>query len=202
MNRLIPRAGALTVSVTVFLFALCLIVDWPFGSYLVCMFLPLGWILMAAGFLQESPEDRRVPALAGVALASVYTVLILLVYYAQTTTVRLESLPEPAMRMLDYRRGGLMFNYDLLGYGSMALSTFFSGLSMVPESRRDRCLKALMLLHGVFFLSCFFLPMTGMFTGMSAGGGGKGGTWALLVWCACFLPIGILGVFHFSPEAK
>ncbi len=201
MNRLIPRIGAATVSVTVFLFALCLIVDWTFGSYLVCMFLPLGWIMMAAGFLHESPEDRRVPALAGLALAAVYTVLILLVYYAQTTTVRLESLPEPAIRILDYRQGGLMFNYDLLGYGIMALSTFFSGLSMAPGCKRDRRLKALMLIHGVFFLSCFFLPMTGMFTGM-AGSGGKGGTYALLVWCAFFLPIGILGIFHFSAETK
>ena len=197
MNRLIPRIGAAVVTVTVALFALFLILDLTFGSYLVCMFLPLGWIMMAAGFLHESPADRRVPAVVGLALSAVYTVLILLVYYAQTTSVRLEDLTAQAARALDYRQGGLMFNYDLLGYGMMALSTFFSGLSMVPACRRDRWLKALMLIHGVFFLSCFFMPMTGMFTGM-AGSGGKGGTIALVIWCAYFLPIGILGILHFG----
>ena len=36
-----------------------------------------------------------------------------------------EELNDQAARILDYRKGGLLFNYDLLGYGMMALSTFF-----------------------------------------------------------------------------
>ena len=42
MNRWIARIGAAIVTVSVFLFALCMIVDFKFGSYLVCMFLPVG----------------------------------------------------------------------------------------------------------------------------------------------------------------
>jgi hypothetical protein len=53
------------------------------------------------------------------------------------------------------------------------------------------------MIHGVFFLSCFVLPMTGMFSGMADGGAGNGGTIALLCWCAYFLPIGILSWLHF-----
>lgn len=198
MNRRISKAGAATVAVTVFLFALCLLVDFTFGSYLVCMFLPLGYIVMAAGFHRESGEDRKTASTVGLVLAAVYAVLILLVYYAQTTSVRLESLSEQAAKILDYQRGGLWFNYDLLGYGIMALSTFFLGLSMQPQSRADKWLKALMMLHGVFFISCFFMPMTGMFTKMANGSGGNGGTMALLFWCAYFFPVGVLSYRYFD----
>ena len=170
MNRLISRIGAAMVAATVFLFAVCMIVDFLFGSYLVCMLLPIGYIMMAAGFQQECPAERRVAANVGLILAAIYAVLILLVYFAQTTSVRLDGLNEPALRILDYQRGGLMFNYDLLGYGMMALSTFFIGLSMKAECRADSWLRGLMLLHGIFFIGCFVMPMTGAFTAMATGG--------------------------------
>lgn len=198
MNRTLPQIGAAVVTITVFLFAACMIVNFPFGSYLVCMFLPLGYIMMAVGFQHESCEDRRVPANIGVVMAAVYAVLILLVYFAQTTTVRLDDLNEQALQILAFPRGGLLFNYDLLGYGIMALSTFFIGLSIVPTSKTDKWLKSLMLIHGVFFISCFFMPMTGMFTSMASGEAGNGGTIALLGWCAYFLPIGVLAYQHFQ----
>ena len=201
MNRIIPKTGAAIVTVTVFLFAVCIITGFLFGSYLVCMFLPVGFIMMTAGFQHESGENTRVAVNIGMAFAAVYTVLILLVYYAQTTTVRLEELNGQAANILDYRRGGLLFNYDLLGYGMMALSTFFSGLSIRAENRTDLWLKRLMLIHGIFFISCFFMPMTGMFTGM-ADNKGNGGSLALLLWCAYFFPIGVLAWKHFSTEKE
>jgi hypothetical protein len=165
------------------------------------MFLPVGYIMMAAGLRHESREAARVPADIGLALAAVYAVLILLVYFAQTTSVRLDELSGQAARALDYRQGGLLFNYDLLGYGIMALSTFFTCLSMKAENRADLWLKRLMMIHGIFFVSCFFMPMTGMFTHMAEGKGGNGGSIALLFWCAYFLPIGVLGWKHFSAKA-
>lgn len=194
MNRTIPKIGAAVVTITVFLFAVCMIIDFSFGSYLVCMFLPLGYIMMAVGFQYESCEERRVPANIGVAIAVIYAVLILLVYFAQTTSVRAEDLNEQAIRILDYQRGGLLFNYDLLGYGMMALSTFFIGLSMNPTSKADKWLKCLMMVHGVFFISCFIMPMTGVFTDMASEEAGNGGTIALLGWCAYFIPIGGIGI--------
>ena len=42
------------------------------------------------------------------------------------------------------------------------------------------------------------MPMTGVFTGMAGGETSKGGVIALICWCACFLPIGILSYRHFS----
>lgn len=200
MNRMIPRIGSAIVTAAVFLFAICLIVDFPFGSYFVCMFLPIGYIMMAAGLRHESREDRRVAADTGMAFAVIYAVLIFLVYFAQTTSVRLGGLSEQAQSILDFQRGGLMFNYDLLGYGMMALSTFFMALSIQAESKADRWMKALMAIHGVFFFGCFIMPMTGMFASMSDGRTSIGGTVALVAWCAYFLPIGVLAYRHFGKE--
>ena len=131
---------------------------------------------MAAGFHHECAEQNRVAANIGMTLSAVYAVLILPVYFAQTTTVRAENINKQALRLPDYRRGGLLFNYDLPGYGIMALSAFFIGLSVNAERKADKWLKYLMMIHGVFFLSCFIMPMNGIFTGMSDGGSGKGGT--------------------------
>ena len=198
MNRLLAKVGAAMVTVTVFLFAVCILCGFHFGSYLVCMFLPIGYIMMSAGFQHESAEKTKVSANIGLILAAVYTVLILLVYYAQTTTVRLEALSDQASRILNYQKGGLLFNYDLLGYGMMALSTFFIGLSVRAENKADLWLKRLMMIHGIFFVSCFFMPMTGMFTNMADGKGGGGGGIALLFWCVYFIPVGVLAWKHFS----
>ena len=130
MNRTVSMAGAAITTVTVFLFAVCILCDFIFGSYIVCMFLPIGYMMMAAGLHHECGEKTKVSANIGMILAGVYAVLILLVYFAQTTTVRTEILTDQASRILNYQRGGLLFNYDLLGYGMMALSTFFIGLAM------------------------------------------------------------------------
>ena len=80
MDRMIARTGAALVTVTVVLFAVCLIVSFPFGSYLVCMFLPIGYVMTAAGFAREAENDRRVAAVTGLVFAAVYAFLILLVY--------------------------------------------------------------------------------------------------------------------------
>ena len=198
MNRCISRLGAAVVTVTVFLFAASMIAGFTFGACAVCMILPLGYLLMEAGFYCESHHDRRTAAMAGLVFAAVYAALILLVYFTQTTTVRLEELTPQAQRLLDFRRGGLLFNVDLLGYGLLALSTFFTGLSLKPQTKEGKWLKALMLLHGIFFPACFVLPMTGVFAAMGEGEGSVGGTAALLVWCAWFIPVGILAYRHFG----
>ena len=197
LNKMISKAGAAIVTVTVFLFALFLIIDYSMGSYFVCLILPLGFIIMTAGLHNECENDRKVAADIGMVLAAVYCVFIMLVYFTQLTTVNNDHLNEQAANLLTFNKFGLIFNFDLLGYGIMALSTFFTGLSMKAENRSDKWLKALMMIHGVFYFSCTFMPMTGMFSNMSSGGDGLGGRLALVVWCVYFLPIGILSFLHF-----
>ena len=179
MNKTIASIGAAIALVSVVLFAVCMLTPFSFGSYFVCMLLPIGYIMMTAGFCEESDEKHRVAAYVGMTFAAIYTVLILLVYFAQTTAVRLDSLDDQAMRVLDYSRGGLFFSYDLLGYGMMALSTFFVGLTIDTKNKADKWLKYLMIIHGVFFFGCFIMPMTGVFSSMSNGEPNIGGVIAL-----------------------
>ena len=200
LNKMIPKAGSAIVTVTVFLFALFLIINYSMGSYFVCLILPLGFIMMTAGLHNECESDRKVAANIGLVLASVYCVFIMLVYFTQLTTVKNEALNEQAANLLTMGRCGLIFNYDLLGYGIMALSTFFTGLSMKAKDKADKWLKALMMIHGVFYFSCTFMPMTGMFSKMSSDGDGLGGRLALVAWCVYFLPIGVLAYRHFSGQ--
>ena len=200
LNKMIPKAGSAIVTVTVFLFALFLIINYSMGSFFVCIILPLGFIMMTAGLHNESESDRKVAANIGMILAAVYCVFIMLVYFTQLTTVKNEDLNEQAVNLLAMSRLGLIFNYDLLGYGVMALSTFFTGLSMKPKNKIDKWLRALMMIHGVFYFSCTFMPITGMFVRMSSGGNGIGGRLALVAWCVYFLPIGILSLLHFRSE--
>ncbi len=202
MNKLIPKIGAAIVTISVLLFAVCLIAAFSYGAYFVCMLLPIGYIMMSAGFQHESSEENKVAANVGMAFSGIYAVLIFLVYFAQTTSVRLENLSEQAIKLLDFKRGGLIFNYDLLGYGMMALSTFFIGLTVRGKERKDKWLKFLMMLHGIFFIGCFLLPMTGIFTGMSDGSTSNGGVIALVFWCIYFLPIGILSFLHFDAKKQ
>ena len=194
---MIPKAGSTIVTVTVFLFALFLIINYSMGSYFVCLILPLGFIMMTAGLHNECENDRKVAANIGLTLAAVYCTFIMLVYFTQLTTVNNEQLTEQATNLLSMGKCGLIFNFDLLGYGVMALSTFFTGLSMKAQSKVDKWLKVLMMIHGVFYFSCTFMPMTGMFSKMSSGGDGLGGRLALVAWCVYFLPIGILSFLHF-----
>ena len=197
LNRGIAKAGSAIVTVTVFLFAIFLIINFSMGSYFVCLILPVGFIMMTAGLHNECESDRKVAANIGLILSAVYSTFIMLVYFTQLTTVNNEQLNEQAAKLLEFNRFGLIFNYDLLGYGVMALSTFFTGLSMKPKNKMDKWLRALLMIHGVFYFSCTFMPITGMFAKMSSGSAGIGGRMALVVWCLYFLPVGILSFLHF-----
>ena len=202
MDRTIAKVGSAIVTVTMFLFAIFLIINFSLGSFFVCLILPVGFIMMTAGLHNECEVDRKVAANIGLILAAVYSVFIMLVYFTQLTTVNNEQLTEQAAKLLSFGKYGLIFNFDLLGYGVMALSTFFTGLSMKPKNKPDKWLRALLMIHGVFYFSCTFMPITGMFARMSSGGDGIGGRLALVAWCVYFLPVGILAFVHFGRKEK
>ena len=173
LNRMIPKAGAAIVTATVFLFAAFEIINFSMGSFFVCLILPIGFIMMTAGLHNECESDRKVAANIGMVFAAVYCVLIMFVYFTQLTTVKNEQLNEQAAKLLDFSR-----------------------------FKTDKWLKALMMIHGVFFFSCTFMPMTGMFLKMSTGGDGLGGRLALVAWCVYFLPVGVLAYRHFGGQHR
>ena len=197
MNRKIGAIGSLINAVTVLGFAIFLLVDWKFGYYLICIFLSMSFVCMIGAFYIECSKDKKAAGIVAVMFSGIYATLIMIVYFTQCTTVTNEQLGYEAAQILNYGHMGLMFNLDLLGYGLMALATFFIGLTVNVGNKKDKALKILLLLHGAFFPGCIFMPMTGMFLG-SGGSSSYGGVIALEIWCLYFLPIGILGYIHFK----
>ena len=197
MNKKIGMIGSIINAITVLLFAMFMLFHFDFGSYLVCIFLSLSFIMMIVSFDNESKEEYKVASKIAVAFSCIYSVLILIVYFTQCTTVINDNLSSESLKILDYKHMGLLFNLDLLGYGIMALSTFFIGLTINVKNKMDKALKYLLLIHGVFFLGCFIMPMTGVFANRD-GSNSMGGIIALEFWCLYFLSIGILSYLHFK----
>lgn len=53
MNKTIASIGTAIALVSVVLFAVCMLIPFNFGSYFVCMLLPIGYIMMTAGFCEK-----------------------------------------------------------------------------------------------------------------------------------------------------
>jgi len=200
MNRKIGMVSSLVTLLAVASFALCMLVGSLMGSYLSSMFIAWGFLPMACAFAARARDEVRAVALTGVAFAAIYGVLIAVVYFTQLTAVRLSPLSEEALSILDYTRFGLFFSLDLLGYGFMALSTFFLGLTVSPADSADRLLKNLLMIHGAFAFVIVF-PVLGLFKpGMADGD--LIGVLVLEFWCAYFLPVCALAYRHFQKERR
>lgn len=195
MNKKIGVYGAVVNFVAVFCFALFLLFGFDYGSYFSSMFIALSFVLMMCGYAYFAKKEAKLAGYISVAFSAVYTAIILLVYFAQLTTVRLNDLTLQAAALLDFQQCGLLFNYDLLGYAVMSLATFFAGLTVKPQTKIDKWLKYLLMAHGVFFISCFVFPMTGLFKADSPKWIGVA---VLEFWCFYFCPISILSILHFS----
>ncbi len=195
MNKKIGVYGSIANFFAVICFALSMLLGFNYGSYFSSMFIAFSFVLMMCGYAYFAEKEVKLAGFVSAAFCAIYTAIILLVYFAQLTTVRLNDLTQQAAVLLDFQQCGLLFNYDLLGYGVMSLATFFAGLTIKPQSKIDKWLKYLLMVHGVFFISCLIIPMLGVFKTASP-------TWigiaVLEFWCLYFCPISILSFLHFS----
>ncbi len=194
MNRKIGMYGSAINLISIIGFAVSMLVGFNMGSYFSSMFIAFSFVLIMCGYAFFSEKKCKLAGYIGAVFAAIYVAIILLVYFAQLTTVRMSELTEQAEMILDFQKMGLMFNYDLLGYALMALSTFFAGLTVNAQAKSDKWLKGLLMIHGVFFVSCLLLPMLGLFKADSP-------AWIGLIvlefWCLYFCPISILSFIHF-----
>ena len=62
MNKMISKTGSAIVTVTVFLFAIFLLINFTMGGYFVCLILPIGFIMMTAGLNNECEGDHNHPS--------------------------------------------------------------------------------------------------------------------------------------------
>ena len=168
-----------------------------FWSYLTSIFIAWSFVVMMCAFMYYAEPEKKLAGICGAAFGIMYALCNSFVYMAQLTTVRTDALGAEAARMLDFGKYGLMFNYDMMGYCLMALATFFAGITIVKETKADRWLGALLKIHGIFAISCFTMPLLGLFSEDMAGGD-MTGTLVLVFWCIYFAPLCALAYRHFK----
>ncbi len=187
-------AGSLTALCAAVIFAASMPTGALWVSYGSSMFIAFGFVLMMSAFAAAAPPDRRAAGYGALGFACAYAAVILVVYFTQLTAVRFGGLTEQAAELLDFQRFGLFFSCDLLGYALMSLAAFFAGLTVTGRTGADRWLRALLMIHGVFFISCLVMPVLGVFR---AGGPAWAGVAALELWCVYFCPICVLSLLRF-----
>jgi hypothetical protein len=200
MDRKLSLIGVSINLVGVLGFAVSMITGPLSLSYITSIFIAWGLVMMTCGFYRFGRQDAKVAALCALVFVGMYAICNSIVYFTQVTAVANDVLNAQAKDLLVYNRFGLIFDLDMLGYCLMAVSTFFAGLTIVVKDRGDRWLKTLLLVHGFFALSCFIMPMLGLFSANM-----QGVTWIgtliLEFWCGYFIPIGILTFRYFRARA-
>ena len=196
MDRKIGITGAIVALAGVVTFAICMITGPLAFCYGASIAIAWGLVLMTAAFYRFSRPDAKAAAMAAVIFCAMYALCNSVVYFVQISTVRNGSLTPAAMQILDYSKFGMMFDLDMLGYCLMALTTFFAGLTVRVQDRGDQALKILLLVHGVFAIGCFIMPILGIFSTDMAGAIWIG-TAVLEFWCVYFLPVTILSLRYF-----
>jgi hypothetical protein len=188
--------GAMTI-----LFAFSMIIGSLFISYLSSLFISWGFVILACSFYIKANQEYKIFALIGIIFGCMYALTNDIVYFTQLTTVRNSVLSNDINNLLSYSNlGSWMFNIDLFGYALMSLPTFFTGLSINPIAKAEKWLKGLLLIHGVFALTCFVMPIINVFGKSADDSGNIIGTLVLTFWCINFTPICVLSALHFRTE--
>lgn len=201
MNKKLGIIASAVTLLGVIGFALSMLFGAEYLSYLSSMFIAWGFVPMICAFAATGRADTKAAGYTAVAFAAVYAVFIMLVYFTQLTAVRLSVLPPQAEQILDYTKFGLFFSLDLLGYGFMALATFFAALTVMAETQGDKWLRGLLAGHGLFAVACVIMPMLGLFSADTAGAD-LIGVLILEFWCVYFIPVSILAWRHFAGKQK
>jgi len=202
MNRQIGLWSAALTALATVGFALSMALTWnqTFAgwSYGICLALAWSYLVLACALAAMARDAAQAAALSGVTFAVLHAAFVTTVYFIQLTTVLHASAAPELLAQLSYSTlGGLAFNLELLGYGLMAISTVFLGLSLTVNARRDRCLRGLLIGHGVFAPFCIVAPITGLFSSPPAASGNLFAIMALTFWCAYFAPAMALAFLHF-----
>ena len=196
MNRKIGMYSSALNAVSVFGFAIFLVFSFSFGAYVASMFIAYSFVPMIGAFGALSRGEVKSAAITANVFAGIYAAFILLVYFAQLTTLRNEVLTGQAATLLDVTTFGLFFNFNLLGYGLMSLSTFFIGLTVAPISKASKVLRWLLMVHGIFAVSGFVMPITGIFYSMDTAY--IIGRFVQLFLSLFFAPVGVLSYVYFK----
>ncbi len=206
-NHRLGLMGACTVCAATASFAVFMLL--PGGALpfmLSCgasIFIAFGYICLAAGLAAYAEPEKKACAFTAVAFAGVYAVFVTFVYYTQLTTVWQQAAPQDLLTEITYRPGSWFFNLDLFGYGLLSLSTVFAGLAVTAKTRGETWLRRLLMIHGLFAVSCFAFPVLGLFSRDAEGASSDlYGVLALECWCLYFLPVTLLAADFFKRRGR
>lgn len=197
MNQKIGVYASAINVIAVIGFAISMLISSNFGSYLSSVFIAFSFVCMICSFVYFSGEKTRVAAYCGMAFGVMYALCNSIVYFVQLSTVRNSALTDQAATLLDFQQFNMMFHLDMLGYCLMSISTILIGFTIEVKVPADRWLKWLLMIHGVFAISCFIIPILGLF-GSTTQGNELIGVLILEFWCLYFVPIGVLSMLHFA----
>lgn len=199
MDKRISMAGSLLNLFGVAAFAVFMLTGPLFMCYFSSILIAWSLVVMNAGFARFGRDDTKTAALCAMIFGGMYALCNTLVYFIQITAVARGDLSAESVNLLDYTKFGLMFDLDMLGYALMAVSTFFAGLTILPKDKGERWLRGLLMVHGIFAVVCFAMPVMGLF-GPQMSGADWIGTAVLEFWCSWFLPIGALSFRYFKKK--
>ena len=200
MDRKLSLVGACVNLAGVLGFAVFMLTGPLSMCYITSIFIAWGLVIMNCGYYRYGRSDARVAAMCALVFGGMYAICNSIVYFTQVTAVANDALSAQAAKLLEFNQYGLMFDLDLLGYCLMAISTFFAGLTIDVGNKGDKWLKMLLMIHGVFAISCFIMPMLGVF-GTDMKGVSWIGTLMLEIWCVYFIPVGMLSFRYFDSRS-
>jgi len=94
MNKKIGVYGSVVNFIAVICFAISMLFGFDYGSYLSSMFIAFSFVLMMCGYAYFAEKGAKLAGYVSVAFSAIYAVIILLVYFTQLTTVRLNELTQ------------------------------------------------------------------------------------------------------------
>jgi hypothetical protein len=174
---------ALTISTVVFLYSM--IIESLSLLYFSSIILSWSFVIFISSMLQFCVLERKAYGYSATLFAIIYACIINIIYFAKLSTFKYENVNN----LLDD-------NLDLQGYGFMAISTFFLGITIIPYNKNEMYLKTLLLIHGIFVIFCIMFPTFNVLKMFESNDLNK--NIILIFWSIYFIPIGFLSIIYFN----
>jgi hypothetical protein len=167
------------------------------ASFVASFLLAPAFVAMMVSISVGASASVRVWGQLGVALASIYAVLVTTVYYLQLTIVpgATETYSAEVVTLLTFAPGAPLFAIDMLGYGFMTLATLAAAWVFVGAGI-NAWIRRWFVAHGVLGVPTLLAPV--LFTGQPGSGSDQLGSLVLIGWSLFFLPVAVLVAVRFA----
>ena len=129
------------------------------GMFFSGIVIALSFIFMVYSYLVFSNDENKPYIIFSLILSIVYFIYILFGYSIQFSGLFFLGNTEKKFMLSNYYNFESFLNFNIFGYLLLSLSSFFIGLSIETNSKKDNILKLMMLNHtifGIFFILSLF----------------------------------------------